>query len=63
MLTEPGVGPSVEAALSTSPTQAAGRAEPRKTLIGAKKAPAGKKGVIVTASSSSLPVLSVCLSV
>ncbi|XP_076444724.1 ADP-ribosylation factor GTPase-activating protein 2-like isoform X2 [Babylonia areolata] len=41
---EPGVGPSVEAALSTSPTQAASQLEPRKTLIGAKKAPAGKKG-------------------
>ncbi|KAL8569346.1 hypothetical protein ACOMHN_014030 [Nucella lapillus] len=41
---EPEVGPSVEAALSTSPTQAASSMEPRKTLIGAKKAPAGKKG-------------------
>ncbi|XP_070189368.1 ADP-ribosylation factor GTPase-activating protein 2-like isoform X4 [Littorina saxatilis] len=41
---EPGVGPSVEHALSTSPTQAASQMEPRKTLIGAKKAPAGKKG-------------------
>nr|KAG5705045.1 hypothetical protein BaRGS_018775 [Batillaria attramentaria] len=41
---DPGVGPNVEPALSTSPTQAASQNEPRKTLIGAKKAPAGKKG-------------------
>lgn len=39
------VGPNVEAALSTSPTQAASQAEPRKTLIGAKKATPAKKGV------------------
>lgn len=39
-----GEGPNVEHALSMSPTEALAKAEPRKTLIGAKKAPA-KKGV------------------
>ncbi|KAL4232970.1 ADP-ribosylation factor GTPase-activating protein 2 [Mactra antiquata] len=42
-----GEGPSVEHALSMSPTEAIAVAEPRKSLIGAKKAPAkkgGKKG-------------------
>ncbi|KAH3726037.1 ADP-ribosylation factor GTPase-activating protein 2-like isoform X2 [Dreissena polymorpha] len=38
-----GEGPSVEHALSMSPTEALAKAEPRKSLIGAKKAPA-KKG-------------------
>ncbi|KAK3700842.1 hypothetical protein RRG08_011598 [Elysia crispata] len=39
-------GPNVEAALSTSPTQAQNlaQAEPRKAIIGAKKTPAAKKG-------------------
>lgn len=41
---ESGEGPSVEAALSMSPTQAQAQAEPRKSLIGAKKQPA-RKGV------------------
>ncbi|XP_053397459.1 ADP-ribosylation factor GTPase-activating protein 2-like isoform X3 [Mercenaria mercenaria] len=38
-----GDGPNVEHALSMSPTEALAKAEPRKALIGAKKAPA-KKG-------------------
>ncbi|XP_060601709.1 ADP-ribosylation factor GTPase-activating protein 2-like isoform X2 [Ruditapes philippinarum] len=38
-----GEGPNVEHALSMSPTEAMAKAEPRKALIGAKKAPA-KKG-------------------
>ncbi|RUS82029.1 hypothetical protein EGW08_010220 [Elysia chlorotica] len=39
-------GPNVEAALSTSPTEAQtmAQAEPRKAIIGAKKTPAAKKG-------------------
>lgn len=37
-----GEGPSVEHALSMSPTEAMAKAEPRKSLIGAKKAPAKK---------------------
>ncbi|GFO40215.1 ADP-ribosylation factor GTPase-activating protein 2 [Plakobranchus ocellatus] len=39
-------GPNVEAALSTSPTEAQhqAQAEPRKAIIGGKKAPAAKKG-------------------
>ena len=41
---DPNEGPSVEAALSMSPTTAAAQAEPRKAIIGAKK-PAGRKGV------------------
>ncbi|XP_046575566.1 LOW QUALITY PROTEIN: ADP-ribosylation factor GTPase-activating protein 2-like [Haliotis rubra] len=41
---DPNEGPNVEAALSMSPTQAAAIAEPRKAIIGGKKAPAGKKG-------------------
>jgi ADP-ribosylation factor GTPase-activating protein 2/3 len=41
---DPSAGPNVEAALSTSPSQAASQAEPRKAIIGAKKVPAGKKG-------------------
>ncbi|XP_025099549.1 ADP-ribosylation factor GTPase-activating protein 2-like isoform X2 [Pomacea canaliculata] len=41
---ESDVGPSVEAALSTSPSQAAAQIEPRKTIIGAKKPAAAKKG-------------------
>lgn len=41
---DPNEGPSVEAALSISPTTAAAQAEPRKAIIGAKK-PAGRKGV------------------
>ncbi|XP_022289195.2 ADP-ribosylation factor GTPase-activating protein 3-like isoform X1 [Crassostrea virginica] len=40
---DPNEGPSVEAALSMSPTTAAAQAEPRKAIIGAKK-PAGRKG-------------------
>uniref|UniRef100_A0A8W8JMZ2 Arf-GAP domain-containing protein n=1 Tax=Magallana gigas TaxID=29159 RepID=A0A8W8JMZ2_MAGGI len=40
---DPNEGPSVEAALSISPTTAAAQAEPRKAIIGAKK-PAGRKG-------------------
>ncbi|XP_061195073.1 ADP-ribosylation factor GTPase-activating protein 2-like isoform X2 [Saccostrea echinata] len=40
---DPSEGPSVEAALSMSPTSAAAQAEPRKSIIGAKK-PAGRKG-------------------
>ena len=39
-----GEGPSVEHALSMSPTEAIAKAEPRKALIGAKKTGA-KKGV------------------
>ena len=48
-------GPNVEAALSTSPTQAQNQAhaEPRKALIGAKKTPAAKKGVRIKAVASS----------
>lgn len=42
--TDPNEGPSVEAALSMSPTTAAAQAEPRKAIIGTKK-PAGRKGV------------------
>ena len=42
--TDSGEGPSVEHALSMSPTQAQAQAEPRKSLIGAKKQPA-RKGV------------------
>ncbi|KAK3581877.1 hypothetical protein CHS0354_003187 [Potamilus streckersoni] len=42
--TEPTEGPSVEAALSMSPTQAQAQAEPRKAIIGAKKPTAAKKG-------------------
>lgn len=45
VLSESDVGPSVEAALSTSPSQAAAQIEPRKTIIGAKKPAAAKKGV------------------
>lgn len=41
-----GEGPSVEHALSMSPTEAIAVAEPRKSIIGAKKAPA-KKGAKV----------------
>ncbi|GFS27492.1 ADP-ribosylation factor GTPase-activating protein 2 [Elysia marginata] len=43
---DPTQGPNVDAALSTSPTQAQtlAQVEPRKTIIGAKKAPAAKKG-------------------
>lgn len=40
---DPNVGPSVEAALSTSPTQALAQAEPRKATIGGRKAAAPKK--------------------
>ena len=39
-----GEGPNVDLALSMSPTEASAKAEPRKSLIGAKKAGA-KKGV------------------
>lgn len=42
--TDPNEGPSVEAALSISPTTAAAQAEPRKAIIGTKK-PACRKGV------------------
>lgn len=42
---DPTAGPNVEAALSTSPSQAASQAEPRKAIIGAKKTSAVKKGV------------------
>ncbi|ESO84106.1 hypothetical protein LOTGIDRAFT_108053 [Lottia gigantea] len=44
---DPNEGPNVEAALSMSPTQATAVAEPRKSLIGAKKTKgsATKKGV------------------
>ena len=38
-----GEGPSVEAALSTSPTEAIKTAEPRKPTIGARKPGAAKK--------------------
>ncbi|XP_060070158.1 ADP-ribosylation factor GTPase-activating protein 2-like isoform X2 [Ylistrum balloti] len=41
---DPSEGPSVEAALSMSPTQAAAHAEPRKSIIGAKKPAGGRKG-------------------
>ncbi|CAG5119383.1 unnamed protein product [Candidula unifasciata] len=41
---DPSAGPNVEAALSTSPTQAQSQAEPRKTIIGNKKTTAAKKG-------------------
>ncbi|KAH9505624.1 ADP-ribosylation factor GTPase-activating protein 2 [Bulinus truncatus] len=41
---DPGVGPNVEAALSTSPTQALSQADQRKTIIGTKKPAAAKKG-------------------
>ena len=44
-LTDPSVGPSVDHALSVSPTQAQAHAEPRKALIGAKKTGAAKKSV------------------
>ncbi len=39
-----GDGPSVEAALSTSPTEAIKTAEPRKATIGARKPAGAKKG-------------------
>ncbi|XP_069102474.1 ADP-ribosylation factor GTPase-activating protein 2-like isoform X4 [Argopecten irradians] len=41
---DPSEGPSVEAALSMSPTQAAAQAEPRKSIIGAKKPAGARKG-------------------
>ncbi|XP_021355377.1 ADP-ribosylation factor GTPase-activating protein 2-like isoform X6 [Mizuhopecten yessoensis] len=41
---DPTEGPSVEAALSVSPTQAAAHAEPRKSIIGAKKPAGARKG-------------------
>ncbi|BFZ24913.1 hypothetical protein BsWGS_27952 [Bradybaena similaris] len=41
---DPSAGPNVEAALSTSPTQAQSQAEPRKAIIGTKKTVAAKKG-------------------
>ncbi|XP_035828553.1 ADP-ribosylation factor GTPase-activating protein 2 isoform X2 [Aplysia californica] len=44
LIEDPTAGPNVEPALSTSPTQAAVQVEPRKAIIGAKKAPAAKKG-------------------
>ena len=44
-LSDPSEGPSVDHALSMSPTQAAAHAEPRKTLIGAKKTGGAKKSV------------------
>ena len=40
---DPSVGPSVDHALSVSPTEAQAHAEPRKALIGAKKTGAAKK--------------------
>ncbi|XP_014664191.1 PREDICTED: ADP-ribosylation factor GTPase-activating protein 2-like [Priapulus caudatus] len=42
--TNPTEGPSVQAALSISPTQALAKAEPRKSTIGARK-PASKSGL------------------
>lgn len=42
---DPSAGPNVEAALSTSPSQAQSQAEPRKAIIGTKKTAAAKKGV------------------
>ncbi len=42
---EDGEGPSVEAALSMSPTQAVMHAEPRKPTIGTRKPTSAKKGV------------------
>ena len=45
---DPSVGPSVEAALSMSPTQALMQAEPRKATIGSRKAGAAKKGVCIS---------------
>jgi len=41
---DPTAGPNVDLALSTSPTQVAAMPEPKRAFIGAKKAPAGKKG-------------------
>ncbi|XP_064618068.1 ADP-ribosylation factor GTPase-activating protein 2-like isoform X2 [Liolophura sinensis] len=41
---DPNEGPSVEAALSMSPTQAQAQAEPRKTTIGARRPVGAKKG-------------------
>ncbi|XP_059140872.1 ADP-ribosylation factor GTPase-activating protein 2-like isoform X2 [Physella acuta] len=41
---DPTAGPNVEAALSTSPSQALSQAEPRKGIIGAKKPASAKKG-------------------
>ena len=43
-----GEGPSVEAALSTSPTEAIKTAEPRKPTIGARKPTGAKKGGVST---------------
>jgi len=40
-----GIGPSVEAALSTSPTEALKEAETRKPTIGVRKPQSAKKGV------------------
>ena len=40
-----GQGPSVEAALSMSPTEAQKIQEPRKTTIGGRKPASAKKGV------------------
>lgn len=47
LLLDPSIGPNVEAALSTSPSQALSQAEQRKAIIGSKKPAAAKKGVIV----------------
>uniref|UniRef100_A0A0C9S363 Adprf protein n=1 Tax=Biomphalaria glabrata TaxID=6526 RepID=A0A0C9S363_BIOGL len=41
---DPSIGPNVEAALSTSPSQALSQAEQRKAIIGSKKPAAAKKG-------------------
>jgi len=42
---DPGIGPSVEAALSTSPTEALKEAETRKPTIGVRKPQSAKKGL------------------